>query len=60
VTVDLSTAVMFMTFNEDTFNVAAGATTESMVKEYSILVKLSDTAGGLSTATLKVNIKSAI
>jgi len=51
---------MFMTFSEGTFNVASGATTESMVKEYSLLVKLSDTAGGVSTATIKLNIKSAI
>jgi len=49
----------FSKFQNRTFSVAAGVTTESMVKEYNLIVRLSDTAGGVSTATIKLKIKSA-
>jgi hypothetical protein len=41
-TVDLGTAVMFMTFDTETFSIAEGVTLETMVSTYSLEVVLKD------------------
>ena len=42
ITAQLGTAAMFMTFKTDTLSVAAGVTTESMVADYTVAVKVMD------------------